>query len=86
MYNEGLRNEANKVSIYKYYAYHAEYLAYHAKLTARLDKAAELYGMEISQNKSKILAMNVKTTQPDIYTSDKANSKQFNHLSISAQR
>ena len=38
-----------------------------ADLTACLDKAAVRYGMEISVSKSKILAMGVKSTQPDIY-------------------
>jgi len=38
-----------------------------AELTARLDKTAVLYGMEISIDKSQILTMGVKTVQPDIY-------------------
>ena len=31
-----------------------------AELAARLDKATTLYGMKISQDKSKILAINIK--------------------------
>jgi len=38
-----------------------------AELTARLDRTAISYGMEINQDKSKILTNNVKSTQPDIY-------------------
>ena len=37
-----------------------------AELTARLDKAATLYGTEISQEKSKILVMNIKSVSLDI--------------------
>ena len=37
-----------------------------AELTAHLDRAAEMYGMEINLDKNKILAINVKAKQPDI--------------------